>query len=114
MCPMGYERDASGSAATAPRGSEHIEAPLDAGSAPAATPSSKPFTLGNRPALTGIRALLMVPVVAYHASLTAMQGAWMPLEVFFVLSGFLITTMLASETSGPVPSASESSIPAER
>jgi peptidoglycan/LPS O-acetylase OafA/YrhL len=53
--------------------------------------------LGNRPALTGVRALLMVPVVAYHASATALQGAWVPLEFFFVLSGFLITTMLASE-----------------
>jgi peptidoglycan/LPS O-acetylase OafA/YrhL len=39
----------------------------------------------------------MVPVVAYHASATALQGAWVPLEFFFVLSGFLITTMLASE-----------------
>ena len=64
-------------------------------SAPVA--ASKPFSLGNRPALTGVRALLMVPVVAYHASATALQGAWMPLEFFFVLSGFLITTMLASE-----------------
>jgi peptidoglycan/LPS O-acetylase OafA/YrhL len=68
------------------------------GSAGVSTPdSSKPFSLGNRPALTGVRALLMVPVVAYHASLTVLQGAWMPLEFFFVLSGFLITTMLASE-----------------
>jgi peptidoglycan/LPS O-acetylase OafA/YrhL len=39
----------------------------------------------------------MVPVVLYHASLTALQGAWFPLQVFFVLSGFLITTMLATE-----------------
>jgi peptidoglycan/LPS O-acetylase OafA/YrhL len=58
---------------------------------------SKPFSLGNRPALTGVRALLMVAVVAYHANLTILRGAWMPLQFFFVLSGFLITSMLASE-----------------
>ncbi len=39
----------------------------------------------------------MVPVVAYHAGATALSGSWMPLEFFFVLSGFLITTMLATE-----------------
>jgi peptidoglycan/LPS O-acetylase OafA/YrhL len=92
---MGYELEASGSAATAPSPIEPATTSPDA--ARATTTTSKPFTLGNRPALTGIRALLMVPVVLYHASLTAMRGAWMPLEVFFVLSGFLITTMLASE-----------------
>jgi peptidoglycan/LPS O-acetylase OafA/YrhL len=64
----------------------------------AASPDqSKPFSLGKRPALTGVRTLLMIPVVAYHFSFTAMRGAWMPLEIFFVLSGFLITSMLASE-----------------
>jgi peptidoglycan/LPS O-acetylase OafA/YrhL len=39
----------------------------------------------------------MVAVVAYHANLTILRGAWMPLQFFFVLSGFLITSMLASE-----------------
>jgi peptidoglycan/LPS O-acetylase OafA/YrhL len=62
-----------------------------------ATAPSKRFSLGNRPALTGVRAFLMVPVVVYHAGLTQLQGSWMPLEVFFVLSGFLITSMLATE-----------------
>jgi peptidoglycan/LPS O-acetylase OafA/YrhL len=95
MWPMGDEREASGTAVTS-RGPEVPMQPTDADrSAP--TTASKPFSLGNRPALTGVRALLMVPVVAYHASATALVGAWMPLEFFFVLSGFLITTMLASE-----------------
>ncbi len=66
-------------------------------SAEVSSQSPKHFSLGNRPALTGVRALMMVPVVLYHASVTRLQGAWMPLEVFFVLSGFLITSMLATE-----------------
>lgn len=60
-------------------------------------PAALPFSLGNRPALTGIRAIVMVPVVIYHAGGIALRGAWMPLQVFFVLSGFLITTMLSGE-----------------
>ena len=56
-----------------------------------------PFRLGNRPPLTGIRALLMIPVVVYHSNFKTLPGAWVPLQVFFVLSGFLITAMLDSE-----------------
>jgi len=56
-----------------------------------------PFRLGNRPPLTGVRALCMIPVVMYHSDFSTLPGAWAPLQVFFVLSGFLITAMLASE-----------------
>jgi len=95
MSPMKDEREAGGNT-IAPMDSEGtVQLEKAEGSAPSAKATT--FSLGNRPALTGVRALLMVPVVAYHAGATALQGAWMPLEFFFVLSGFLITTMLASE-----------------
>jgi len=39
----------------------------------------------------------MIPVVVYHSDFHTLPGAWVPLQVFFVLSGFLITAMLAGE-----------------
>jgi len=63
-----------------------------------ASPDRPPtFRLGNRPPLTGVRALCMIPVVVYHSDFHTLPGAWVPLQVFFVLSGFLITAMLAAE-----------------
>ena len=59
--------------------------------------SVPPFRLGNRPALTGIRALAMATVLVYHANFATMPGSWVALQIFFVLSGFLITAMMASE-----------------
>ncbi len=55
------------------------------------------FRLGNRPPLTGLRALAVIAVLVYHANFASLPGAWAALQVFFVLSGFLITAMLASE-----------------
>lgn len=55
------------------------------------------FRLGNRPPLTGIRALGMATALVYHSNFSTMPGAWVALQVFFVLSGFLITAMLADE-----------------
>ncbi len=60
-------------------------------------PRSTGFRLGNRPPLTGIRALALFTVLAYHSNFRALPGAWVALQVFFVLSGFLITAMLAGE-----------------
>ncbi len=65
--------------------------------AEAAPTSPAPFRLGNQPALTGIRALGMACVLVYHANFGAMTGAWAALQIFFVLSGFLITYLMASE-----------------
>jgi peptidoglycan/LPS O-acetylase OafA/YrhL len=69
---------------------------------PAADPADQPrartaFRLGNRPPLTGIRALGITAVLVYHSNFKTMPGAWAMLQVFFVLSGFLITAMLAGE-----------------
>ena len=55
------------------------------------------FRLGNRPPLTGLRFLVLIGVLVYHSNFRSLPGAWSGLQVFFVLSGFLITAMLASE-----------------
>jgi peptidoglycan/LPS O-acetylase OafA/YrhL len=59
--------------------------------------SGAPFRLGNRPALTGIRAVGVSLVLIFHSNFQTLPGSWVALGVFFVLSGFLITTMLATE-----------------
>jgi peptidoglycan/LPS O-acetylase OafA/YrhL len=55
------------------------------------------FRLGNRPPLTGIRALALFTVLTFHSNFSTLPGTWVALQVFFVLSGFLITAMLAGE-----------------
>jgi peptidoglycan/LPS O-acetylase OafA/YrhL len=67
------------------------------GSANLAQGTTAPFRLGNRPALTGVRAPLVMLVLIFHSNFRTFPGAWMSLGVFFVLSGFLITSMLAIE-----------------
>jgi peptidoglycan/LPS O-acetylase OafA/YrhL len=52
---------------------------------------------GNQPALDGLRAVSVVAVVAYHAGFTWMTGGFYGVEVFFVVSGFLITSLLLDE-----------------
>jgi peptidoglycan/LPS O-acetylase OafA/YrhL len=56
-----------------------------------------PWRLGNRPPLTGIRAPGMALVLIFHSNFQTFPGSWMALGLFFVLSGFLITSMLANE-----------------
>lgn len=55
--------------------------------------------LGRSPALDGLRGLALVWVVTYHfTGVTGpFPGAWIGLDIFFVLSGFLITAMLLDE-----------------
>ena len=50
-----------------------------------------------RPDLDGIRALAILAVMAHHTEMSAAGGGWMGVDIFFVLSGFLITTLLLEE-----------------
>ncbi len=76
------------------------EAAPAATAGPATPPDAKgsvPWRLGNRPPLTGIRAPFMATVLIFHSNFQTLPGSWASLGVFFVLSGFLITAMLAGE-----------------
>lgn len=52
------------------------------------------------PALDGVRALSVIAVVAFHTLYRPLTGAMIGVDVFFVLSGFLITTILRGEMQG--------------
>ena len=49
------------------------------------------------PELTGLRALAVFLAISEHAAIPSMGGGWIGVDIFFVLSGYLITTILAAE-----------------
>ena len=49
------------------------------------------------PALSGLRALAVIGVMAYHLQLGWASGGYLGVDLFFVLSGFLISTLLLEE-----------------
>src|SRR5918998_4930461 len=49
------------------------------------------------PGLDGLRALAVVTVLLYHAELPWLPGGFLGVEVFFVISGYLITALLLAE-----------------
>ncbi len=62
--------------------------------APAVVPRTKQR---HWPALDGMRAISILLVMAVHAQLPHAQGGIVGVDVFFVLSGFLITSLLIGE-----------------
>jgi peptidoglycan/LPS O-acetylase OafA/YrhL len=52
------------------------------------------------PALNGLRGLAVIGVVAYHLQIGWARGGYLGVDLFFVLSGFLITTLLLEEWVG--------------
>ncbi len=63
--------------------------------------TDRPPTIGTqlpyRPGLDGLRALAVAGVVLYHAGVSWMPGGFLGVDVFFVLSGYLITSLLLAE-----------------
>jgi peptidoglycan/LPS O-acetylase OafA/YrhL len=57
----------------------------------------EPFKLGRRPCLDGVRGLAILLVLACHVPSLPLQGGFIGVDLFFVLSGFLITTLLLEE-----------------
>jgi peptidoglycan/LPS O-acetylase OafA/YrhL len=47
--------------------------------------------------IDGLRAVAIVPVVAYHVGIHAARGGFIGVDVFFVISGFLISQVLVAE-----------------
>lgn len=52
------------------------------------------------PALDGVRGLAVAGVMAYHGGTGWARGGFLGVDAFFVLSGYLITTLLLAEREG--------------
>jgi peptidoglycan/LPS O-acetylase OafA/YrhL len=61
-----------------------------------AAPTAGP-SITYQPALDGLRAVAVIAVLLYHGGVTGMRGGFLGVDIFFVLSGYLITTLLFVE-----------------
>jgi peptidoglycan/LPS O-acetylase OafA/YrhL len=51
----------------------------------------------HRPDIDGLRAIAVIPVVLFHAGVPAMSGGYVGVDVFFVISGYLISKLIKEE-----------------
>ena len=50
-----------------------------------------------RPEIDGLRALAVIPVILFHAGFNGFRGGFIGVDVFFVISGYLITTQILND-----------------
>ena len=53
-----------------------------------------------RKEIDGLRALAVLPVILFHAGFETFSGGFVGVDVFFVISGYLITTIILAELEG--------------
>src|SRR3974377_554424 len=52
------------------------------------------------PGLDGVRALAVLVVMAFHEGIRGIPGGFLGVDIFFVLSGYLITDLLVAQRVG--------------
>src|SRR4051794_34703051 len=71
--------------------------PADAPARPEAGPAARAAGRHFRPDIQGLRALAVGLVILAHSGFGTVSGGFVGVDVFFVISGFLITSLLMRE-----------------
>jgi peptidoglycan/LPS O-acetylase OafA/YrhL len=84
------------------RSSARADAPSAGAAGAAADPATGAATrhlvrMRYMPGLDGLRAFAVTGVLLYHADLNWIPGGFLGVDVFFVISGYLITSLLLAE-----------------
>jgi peptidoglycan/LPS O-acetylase OafA/YrhL len=82
---------------TAGRTSAYRPPPVPAG-APALAPRQQPAAEASyRPEIDGLRAVAVLSVLFYHLGFTSFTAGYVGVDVFFVISGYLITRLITGQ-----------------
>ena len=79
-----------------PRLEDYVPAPVPDFAAPPVAPRPEP-RIAFRPDVEGLRGVAVLLVVLYHASLPWLPGGFVGVDAFFVVSGYVITSLLVAE-----------------
>ena len=54
-------------------------------------------TKDYKPQIDGLRALAVLPVILFHAGFESFEGGFVGVDIFFVISGYLITKLILDD-----------------
>ena len=55
------------------------------------------YKIDLRNEISGLRALAIIPVILFHLNYSSFEGGFVGVDIFFVISGFLITSIIIKE-----------------
>jgi len=54
-------------------------------------------SINYRPEIDGLRAIAVISVILFHSGLKSLEGGFLGVDIFFVISGYLITTIIIND-----------------
>lgn len=73
------------------------DAMTKAGAHATMAPENDGRALRYRPEIDGLRALAILPILLLHSGVTGLRGGFVGVDIFFVISGYLITTIMVRD-----------------